>query len=102
MLAARLREALRAHPGCRVFGGDQAPHTAALSFLIDGLPLADAEAQFAQRRITLRAGQHCAPFALQAIGAAEGTLRVSFGPFNRESDVDAIVAAVKDVARSGE
>jgi selenocysteine lyase/cysteine desulfurase len=97
-LAARLRRALREQPGCRVFGGQQTPHTAALSFLIEGLPLAAAEAHFAARGITLRAGQHCAPLALQAIEALEGTLRVSFGPFNRESDVDAIVAAVKDVA----
>jgi selenocysteine lyase/cysteine desulfurase len=98
-LAARLREALREQPGCRVFGGQATPHTAALSFLIDGLPLLAAEAHFAERGITLRAGQHCAPFALQAIGAPEGTLRVSFGPFNRESDVDAIMAAVADVRR---
>jgi selenocysteine lyase/cysteine desulfurase len=98
LLAARLRQALREQPGCRVFGAERAPHTAALSFLIEGLPLARAEAHFAARGITLRAGQHCAPLALQAIGAPEGTLRVSFGPFNRESDVDAIVAAVADVA----
>ena len=70
--------------------------TAAVSFLIDGLPLASAEAHFAARGITLRAGQHCAPRALQAIGAPEGTLRASFGPFNRDSDVDAILTAVRD------
>ena len=97
--ADRLREALREQPGCRVFGGQNTPHTAAVSFLIDSLPLAAAEAHFAKRGITLRAGQHCAPLALQAIGAPEGTLRVSFGPFNRESDVDAIMAAVADATR---
>ena len=97
--AARLREAVREQPGCRIFGGERTPHTAALSFLIDGLPLAAAEAHFSDRGITLRAGQHCAPLALRAIGAPEGTLRVSFGPFNRDSDVDAIVAAVADVSR---
>jgi selenocysteine lyase/cysteine desulfurase len=95
--AARLCEALREHPGCRVFGGQGTPHTAALSFLIDRLPLTAAEAHFAERGITLRAGQHCAPLALQAIGATAGTLRVSFGPFNRASDVDAILDAVADV-----
>jgi selenocysteine lyase/cysteine desulfurase len=97
-LVARLREALREQPGCRVFGEGSA-HTAALSFLVDGLPLAASEAHFAERGIAVRAGQHCAPFALQAIGAPEGTLRVSFGPFNRESDVDAIVSAVADLRR---
>jgi selenocysteine lyase/cysteine desulfurase len=98
ILAARFREALRARPGVRVFGGERTPHTAAVSFLIDRLPLAAAEAHFAERAITIRAGQHCAPLALQAIGALEGTLRVSFGPFNREEDVDVILAAV-DAAR---
>ncbi|MET0386799.1 MAG: aminotransferase class V-fold PLP-dependent enzyme [Polyangiales bacterium] len=92
--ALRLRDALRALPGCRVFGGDGDAHTAAVAFLLDGLPLAEAEAYFADRGISLRAGQHCAPSALQAIGAPEGTLRVSFGPFNDDSDVDAIIAAV--------
>ena len=94
--ASRLRRALREQPDCRVFGGGETPHTAAVSFLVEGLPLSRAEAHFTARGITLRAGQHCAPLALQAIGAPEGTLRVSFGPFNRDSDVDAIMAAVKD------
>jgi len=98
-LAERLRRALRDQPGVRVFGGEETPHTAAVSFLVDGLPLARAEAHFAERGITLRAGQHCAPLALQAIGAPDGTLRVSFGPFNRDSDVEAIAVAVKDAAR---
>jgi selenocysteine lyase/cysteine desulfurase len=81
-----------------VFGGEGAPHTAAVSFLVDRLPLAAAEAHFAEHGIAMRAGQHCAPLALQAIGAPEGTLRVSFGPFNHDSDVDAIVAAVDGAA----
>lgn len=98
LLAARLREALRARRSCRVFGGEGAPHTAAVSFLVDRLPLAAAEAHFAEHGIAMRAGQHCAPLALQAIGAPEGTLRVSFGPFNHDSDVDAIVAAVDGAA----
>jgi cysteine sulfinate desulfinase len=97
-LATRLREALRDRPGCQVFGGTRTPHTAAVSFLIDQLPLAAAEAHFARRGVTLRAGQHCAPLALQAIGAPGGTLRASFGPFNEDSDVDAILAAVDDAA----
>jgi selenocysteine lyase/cysteine desulfurase len=99
VLAQRLRDRLREQPGCRVLGGQQGPHTAALSFLIDALPLARAEPHFAARGITLRAGQHCAPSALQAIGAPDGTLRVSFGPFNRDSDVDAIVDAVAAATR---
>lgn len=100
-LATRLRRLLREQPGCRVFGAEDAPHTATLSFLLDGLPLARAESHFAARAITLRAGQHCAPLALEAIGAVGGTIRVSFGPFNRADDVDAIAAAVADAVGAG-
>lgn len=92
-LAARLRAGLRALPGCQVFGGDGAAHTATVSFALEHLPIAHAEAHFAERGIALRAGQHCAPLALEAIGAPEGTLRVSFGPFNQDSDVQAVLSA---------
>lgn len=97
--AARLRDALRAQPGCKVFGGTDAPHTATVSFALDALPIAQAEAFFAARGIAVRAAQHCAPLALETIGAPEGTIRVSFGPFNRASDVDAVLAVVSDAAR---
>ena len=98
-LAARLRRALREQPGCHVFGGDNAEHTAALSLRIENLPLDRAEAFFAERGIIVRAGQHCAPSALRAIGALEGTVRISFGPFNHDSDVDAILAATAEAAQ---
>ena len=43
--------------------------------------------------IALRAGQHCAQPLLAALGV-NGTLRVSFAPYNTQSDVEALVAAV--------
>ncbi|HTU63385.1 MAG TPA: aminotransferase class V-fold PLP-dependent enzyme, partial [Polyangiales bacterium] len=97
-LAERLRRALREQPGCHVFGGDAVEHTATVSLRIANLPLTQAEAFFAERGIIVRAGQHCAPSALRAIGAPEGTIRISFGPFNRDSDVDAIVATIAEAA----
>lgn len=100
VLASRLHRQLREQPGCRVFGSERGPNTATVSFLSDDLPLEHAEGYFAARGITLRAGQHCAPLALQAIGAPQGTLRVSFGPFNRDSDVEAVVAAVAAARRT--
>jgi selenocysteine lyase/cysteine desulfurase len=98
-LAARLRSRLRQQAGCRVFGSESASYTATVSFLLDKLPLERAESYFGERGVALRAGQHCAPLALQSIGAPEGTVRVSFGPFNRDSDVDAIATIVAQVAR---
>ena len=43
--------------------------------------------------IALRAGLHCAQPLLAALGV-NGTLRVSFAPYNTQSDVEALIAAV--------
>jgi cysteine desulfurase/selenocysteine lyase len=49
--------------------------------------------------IAVRTGLHCAPLAHEAMGTApEGTVRISFGPFNTTSDVDVAVTALKDFA----
>ncbi|MBQ9132695.1 MAG: aminotransferase class V-fold PLP-dependent enzyme, partial [Clostridia bacterium] len=46
--------------------------------------------------IAVRAGLHCAPLAHTALGTPpEGAVRVSFGPFNTLSDVDALWQALK-------
>ncbi len=95
-LAARLVAALRERPGCRVLGGD-GPRTATVSLLLDGLALADSEAHFAAQGVLVRAGQHCAPLALAAVGAPAGTVRISFGSFNGEEDVEAVLRAVDAV-----
>ena len=48
--------------------------------------------------IAVRTGLHCAPAAHQAIGTLpEGTVRASFGRFNTCSDVDALLAAVREI-----
>lgn len=97
-LAAALRGALRGHAGCEVLGADTAAHTASLSLRIAGLPLERAEQAFAARGLAVRAGQHCAPLALGALGIPGGCLRISFGPFNDAADVDAVRAAVDALA----
>jgi selenocysteine lyase/cysteine desulfurase len=96
-LARRLRDALVERPGCRVLGGD-GPRTATVSLLLDRLPLAEAQGRFAARGVEVRAGTHCAPMALDALGAPDGCVRVSFGPHNVDADVDAVLAAVDAVA----
>ncbi|MCA9695716.1 MAG: aminotransferase class V-fold PLP-dependent enzyme [Myxococcales bacterium] len=98
-LAVALRAGLRARERCVIFGGD-GPHTAAVSLQLPDLPLARAEAFFRERGLLVRAGRHCAPLALRALGCPEGTIRVSFGPFNRASDVAAILAAIDEALAS--
>jgi selenocysteine lyase/cysteine desulfurase len=98
-LARQLAQSLRGLSGCHVFGGDDVERTGALSLRIDGLPLERSEAYFAEQGIVVRAGQHCAPMALEAIGAPAGTIRISFGPFNTEGEVEEIARAVDRARR---
>jgi selenocysteine lyase/cysteine desulfurase len=52
--------------------------------------------------IMVRAGLHCAPAAHRRLETfPNGTVRVGIGPFNTESDIDALTAAVKDASENG-
>ena len=52
--------------------------------------------------IMVRAGLHCAPAAHQRLEThPRGTVRASIGPFNTESDIDALVAAVHEAYENG-
>ncbi|MGO0063913.1 aminotransferase class V-fold PLP-dependent enzyme [Brevibacillus fluminis] len=49
--------------------------------------------------IATRAGYHCTPLGHQTAGTQQrGAVRASFGVFNTEADVDALVAAIKEIA----
>jgi cysteine desulfurase / selenocysteine lyase len=49
--------------------------------------------------ILVRAGLQCAPWAHQTLGTyPSGAVRFSFGYFNTETDVDAAVAALREIA----
>lgn len=75
--------------GCRVFRGRA--QAATVSFLTEH----DCEetADFLARQgIAVRAGLHCAPLAHESAGTLDtGTVRVSFGYGNTESDVQALL-----------
>jgi selenocysteine lyase/cysteine desulfurase len=48
--------------------------------------------------IAVRTGLHCSPAAHRAIGTfPDGTVRVSFGQFNSSGDVDAFLAAIRQI-----
>jgi cysteine desulfurase/selenocysteine lyase len=49
--------------------------------------------------IAARTGLHCAPLIHQQMGTGErGTVRLSVGPMNKASDIDAAIAAVTEIA----
>ncbi|XPE39978.1 cysteine desulfurase CsdA [Shigella flexneri] len=64
-----------------------------LAFDFSGVHHSDMVTLLAEYGIALRAGQHCAQPLLAELGVS-GTLRASFAPYNTQSDVDALVAAV--------
>jgi selenocysteine lyase/cysteine desulfurase len=54
--------------------------------------------ELARRGIAVRAGLHCAPLAHRSAGTEQsGTVRVSFSAFNRPSEVDQTLAALKNL-----
>ncbi len=49
--------------------------------------------------VEVRSGLHCAPGAHEALGTfPEGSVRISPGPFTTEGEVDAVAAALEDLA----
>ncbi|KTS72503.1 MULTISPECIES: cysteine desulfurase CsdA [Pantoea] len=89
-LASLAEEQLAELPGFRSFRCGQA---SLLAFDIQGVHHSDIVTLLAEHGIALRAGQHCAQPLMAALGV-EGTLRVSFAPYNNLQDVDALLRAM--------
>ena len=98
-LARGLVDGLRAIDTVRLFGLAGPPQCGVVSFRIEGLDVALTGAILDQSHgIAVRTGLHCAPWAHRAVGSfPEGTIRASFGPFNSEAEVVALVSAVRDI-----
>jgi cysteine desulfurase family protein len=72
-----------------------------LSFNIQGLEAADVGMMLdVDYNIACRTGLQCAPKVHEQLGTKDihGTVRLSIGAFNTEDDIDATVAAIKDIA----
>jgi selenocysteine lyase/cysteine desulfurase len=98
-LAQAFRSAIAKIEGVSILGRPGADATATTALKIEALPLEITEQWFSQRGAIVRAGSHCAPWALEALESPGGVLRVSFGPFNTEAEVDRLVALVSAAAR---
>ncbi|MEZ9876575.1 cysteine desulfurase CsdA [Vibrio breoganii] len=64
-----------------------------ISFMMPGVHHQDIATLLDQQGIALRAGHHCAHPLMDALGI-KGTVRVSFGVYNTEQEVDAFIAAL--------
>ena len=65
----------------------------AISFAIDGMHPHDVAELLDRDNVCVRAGHHCAQPLMRALGVP-ATARASFGPYNDEADVDALIEAI--------
>jgi cysteine desulfurase family protein len=96
-----LSDGLSAIEGVCLFVTGDVETTSVLSLNITGYEPHDVATILDQNfQIQARAGLHCAPGAHEALGTltAGGTVRLSPGPFTTPEDVEAAVAAVREIA----
>ena len=96
-LAAACVDGLADQAGVRVVGGERAAPI--VSFTVEGYDPADVAVLLEQAAgVQVRSGFHCAACIHEHLGTRSGgTVRAAFGPFNTESDVEAMVQAVATI-----
>lgn len=102
-LARRFYEGVSQIGGVTVYGDFEVSPRAAVVALnirdLDSSAVSDVLDEDYQ--IATRPGAHCAPRMHQALGTAEqGAVRFSFSHFNTESEVDAAISAIAEIAGS--
>lgn len=97
----RFYEGVKEIPGVKIYGD----FTADCRCPIVALNLGDYDSSevsdelFMSYGIATRPGAHCAPLMHQALGTVEqGAVRFSFSHYNTEEEVDAAVAALRELA----
>ncbi len=92
-----LREALLNLPGVRVYTPEGA---SLLSFTVEGIASQEVAAALDGMGIAVRGGLHCAPGVHRFLGTLEsGAVRVSPGIYNTKQDAQALLMAVRRIAR---
>lgn len=96
-LAATCAARLAAIRGVRVIGMPEGGPI--VSFTVEGYDPADVAVLIEQiAGVQVRSGHHCAARIHEHLGtAAGGTVRASFGPFNTDDDVNALVGAIETI-----
>jgi cysteine desulfurase/selenocysteine lyase len=90
-------EQLRTIEGMRLIG--EAPEKdAVVSFLVGDIHHLDMGTLLDRLGIAVRTGHHCAQPLMQRLGIL-GTVRASFALYNTREDIDALIAAIRRVAR---
>ena len=84
---------LAAIPGLRIIGTAK-PKVGVISFVMDDIHPHDIGTVLDHEGIAVRAGHHCAMPLMQRFGVP-ATVRASFGIYNTEADVDALIDGIK-------
>jgi selenocysteine lyase/cysteine desulfurase len=102
-LAKKLVEGLRQIEGVRLYCCDDLEnHLSTVLMNLEGVDPGDVGVMLdVDHNIATRTGLHCAPLVHRQLGieATHGGVRFSVGAFNTESDVDAAITAVADIAQ---
>ena len=80
-------------PGLKIIGTTQ-PKVGVISFVIEDIHPHDIGTVLDHEGIAVRAGHHCAMPLMERFGLP-ATVRASFGLYNTEADVDALVSALQ-------
>ena len=101
-LTRRFLDGLSGCVGIRVPGPGAERRVGAISVDFLGVDNADAAARLEEDfGILTRCGLHCAPLAHKSLGTyPQGSVRFSLGWSSTEAEVDAAVAAVKEIANN--
>lgn len=92
-LLVKATNGLKAISGVKIYA-DLPEKGAILSFNLEGAHHSDVSQILDQQGVAVRAGHHCTQPLMARLGIS-GTVRASFSVYNNESDVDALIAAVK-------
>ncbi|MCW2336634.1 cysteine desulfurase/selenocysteine lyase [Sphingobium sp. B2D3A] len=93
-LVARTREALRGINTIRLLGPEDA--AGIVSFVMEGVHPHDIGTILDESGVAIRAGHHCAQPLMAHLGV-EATARASFGIYNDESDIEALLRGLDRV-----
>ncbi len=93
-LVAQTREALRGVNSIRLLGPDLS--SGIVSFAMDGVHPHDIGTILDESGVAIRAGHHCAQPLMSHLGV-DATARVSFGIYNDETDIEALLKGLDRV-----
>ena len=95
-LAAQTRDALRSINSITLYGPEQS--AGIVSFSMEGVHPHDIGTILDEDNVAIRAGHHCAQPLMEYLGVP-ATARASFGIYNNEDDVAALVRGLERVKR---